>query len=397
MNICFFEDEKIENFYPLCYFRPLSWLRVGAFSIQQKIENYLKPERVYHLTREYLVDYFDFSLPKEDEEILFINSRIIPAKENLDKINNCGKIIKTHDDFIGAFKGSYSEWKEILNNKKVTKENAEIFLQAFDYSWDLLYSNEELLNEDFSLYYKANIPSNLPDYFHMLKKENIYIDDTANIEPGAVLDGSQGAIIIDKNVTVMANSVIKGPVYLGEKTKISAGSKIYGHLSVGPVCKLGGEVEESIIQGYTNKKHDGFLGHAYLGEWCNLGADTNNSDLKNNYGKITMLHNGSPVKTEHRFLGLIMGDHSKSAINSSFNTGTIVGVNCNIFARGFIKRFIPSFSWVGDGFIKKYLFEKAEEVAKIVLERRDIPFAEKEEQLFSNVYKEVKRIERESS
>lgn len=178
--------------------------------------------------------------------------------------------------------------------------------------------------------------------------------------------------MIGNNVTVMPNAVIEGPCYIGDHSVIKAGAKIYESTSIGPVCKVGGEVEASIIHGYSNKQHDGFLGHSYIGEWCNLGADTNTSDLKNNYSSVKMNVNGKEVDTGSLFVGLMMGDHSKSGINTMFNTGTTVGVSSNIFGAGFPPKTIPSFAWVDGQDVQGYRLDKAIEVAKIVMARRKV-------------------------
>ncbi|MDZ7763050.1 MAG: hypothetical protein U5K00_01300 [Melioribacteraceae bacterium] len=181
-----------------------------------------------------------------------------------------------------------------------------------------------------------------------------------------VLDASEGPIFIDDDAQIFPNSYIVGPVYIGKKSLVKANTQIYHDTTIGPVCKVGGEIENSIIHSYSNKQHEGFLGHAYLGSWINIGASSNNSDLKNDYGKIKVLLNGNEIDTGLQFVGLIMGDHSKCAINSAFNTGTIVGVSCNIYGAGFPDRYIPSFSWGGSEGFREYHLRKAVEVAKIV-------------------------------
>ena len=205
-----------------------------------------------------------------------------------------------------------------------------------------------------------------------------------------------GPVWIDDGVTVMANAVLEGPLYIGKDSKIKIAAKIYENTTIGPLCKIGGEVEGSIIQGYSNKQHDGFLGHAYLGSWVNLGADTNNSDLKNNYGMIQALLNGEKVDTGSQFVGLMMGDHSKSGINVMFNTGTIVGTNCNIFGAEMPPKFVPSFSWGGAAGFAEYQFEKAINVAKTVMSRRKVEFTKNDRHLFENVHQLAEKLEKGS-
>lgn len=394
MKVCFFDDEKIDQFYPLTFMRPISFLRVGIFPLYEKVVKALSVDKFTFISKDYLNHYYDFAFD-ENEEYLFINSRMKPTLNNISMIKkrNEGEILFLSDNTPGVFQGKGKELVAILDEKYDTKKEKK--LDSFEYIWNLIYSNEELLKEDFKF-----IPENYRQepfsFVHYLNPEWIKIHPSVKLEPGVVLDARSGPIVLDENVNVMANSVIKGPVYIGKNSLIKANAKLYGHISIGPVCKIGGEVAECIIQGYTNKQHDGFLGHAYIGEWCNLGADTNNSDLKNDYGEITAFLNGKPVKTGLRFLGLIMGDHSKSAINTSFNTGTIVGINANIFARGFVKKFVPSFSWMGDNILQKYHLNKAIEVAKIVMARRNVEFSRKEEELFKFLYRFTDEVENKS-
>jgi UDP-N-acetylglucosamine diphosphorylase/glucosamine-1-phosphate N-acetyltransferase len=212
--------------------------------------------------------------------------------------------------------------------------------------------------------------------------------------PGVTINAEHGPVWLDQDATVMPHAVLEGPLYLGKNSIIKTGAKIWENTTIGPMCKVGGDVEESIILAYSNKQHEGFLGHAYLAEWINIGADTNNSDLKNNYGEITVFLNGYPVNTGKQFLGLIMGDHSKTAINTMLNTGTIVGVNCNVFGSGFPPKFIPSYSWGGEIGLREYQFEKAIETARSAMKRRQRDFTEKDLRLFEETKKMAKDIEK---
>jgi len=233
--------------------------------------------------------------------------------------------------------------------------------------------------------YNANILVNAFT-LGIVKKKNIFIGEGAKIKPGVVLDAEGGPIYIGKNVTVFPNAVIEGPAFVGNNSSIKIGAKIYENTSIGEVCKVGGEVEDSIIHSYSNKQHDGFLGHSYLGMWVNLGADTNNSDLKNNYGNVRVTINGEQVDSGSMFVGLTMGDHSKSAINTMFNSGTIVGVSSNIFGAGFHHKYIPSFSWGGSETMETYDVERSIDVAKRVMARRKIEMTGAEEKLFRTIF-----------
>jgi UDP-N-acetylglucosamine diphosphorylase/glucosamine-1-phosphate N-acetyltransferase len=213
------------------------------------------------------------------------------------------------------------------------------------------------------------------------------LGEGCRVRPGAVLDAEEGPIILGRNVTVMSNAVIEGPAYVGDHSLIKIGAKIYHGTAIGPHCKVGGEVEASVLQSYANKQHEGFLGHSYLGSWVNLGADTNTSDLKNTYGTIRVAINGEMIETGHQFVGLTMGDHSKSGINVMFDTGSVVGVSCNIYGAAIPPKALPSFSWSGEGRCEAYDLEKGLETARRVMARRNVAMSEAYERLFRGVHR----------
>jgi UDP-N-acetylglucosamine diphosphorylase/glucosamine-1-phosphate N-acetyltransferase len=221
----------------------------------------------------------------------------------------------------------------------------------------------------------------------VLGKKNIIVEKGAVIKPGSVLDAEEGPIYIGKNVTVFPQSTIIGPACILDGSSIKVGAQIYGNTTIGPVCKVGGEVEGSIIHSYSNKQHAGFLGHSYLGSWVNLGASTNTSDLKNNYGNIKVQIGTEQIDTGLTYAGLTMGDHSKSAIGTTFNTGTVVGVCCNVFGTGFPPKYIPSFAWCGtQQSYQTYQVEKAIALARVVMARRNMELSEAEADLLREVY-----------
>jgi UDP-N-acetylglucosamine diphosphorylase/glucosamine-1-phosphate N-acetyltransferase len=214
----------------------------------------------------------------------------------------------------------------------------------------------------------------------------MFIGKDVDLKPGVVLDASTGPIFIEKNVTIFPNAVIQGPFYIGESSRIKSCATIYPNVSIGKVCKVGGEVEDTIIHPYTNKQHSGFLGHSYLGSWINIGADTNNSDLQNNYGTIKVQVNGRHIDSGKQFVGLMMGDHSKTAINTMFNTGTVVGFSSNVYGAGFPPKYIPSFGWGGSESMKEYKLAKAFETARTVFARRDKDFKKEDEEMFETIF-----------
>ncbi len=230
--------------------------------------------------------------------------------------------------------------------------------------------------------------SHLDDFsgVNFVNPDEIFIRQNVTVKPGVVIDATNGPVYIDDDVFIYPNAVIEGPVYIGKDSKIKIGASIYENVSIGSNCKIGGEVEDAIILPYTNKQHAGFIGHSYLGSWVNLGADTNCSDLKNNYSTIKVKLNNETIDTGTQFLGVIIGDHSKSAINTMFNTGTIIGMSSNIFGAGFPEKYIPSFSWGGADGLTTYELNKSIQTAKIVFGRRNKEFTTGDEKLLETVF-----------
>lgn len=237
--------------------------------------------------------------------------------------------------------------------------------------WDLVKLTGEEIEHDFRLLGGAVAESAPPSGVHLVAQDRMRIGRSVTIHPGAVIDAGEGPVNIDSNVTVMANASLQGPLHIGRGSVIKMGARIYGETSIGPVCKVGGEVAESTILGHTNKQHDGFLGHSYLGEWVNLGAGTDTSDMKNNYSTVRVGPQGHEEDTEQLFAGLFMGDHSKCGIGTTFNTGSVVGVCCSVFGAGYPPKYIPSFCWGGGGVFTEYDTKKALETAGRVMQRRN--------------------------
>lgn len=255
----------------------------------------------------------------------------------------------------------------------------EVHAQRIVYLWDALSLNARALADDSRFF--AHTHSPLPEGVFAVAPDNLFLGAQVSIGACTVLDASEGPIIIADHARVMPHSTVLGPCFVGAHAIVKVGAKIYGETSIGEWCKVGGEVENSIVHAYSNKQHDGFLGHSYLGEWVNLGADTNTSDLKNNYGSIRTHLRSLPVDTGRMFLGLLCGDHSKSAINTMFNTGTVVGVSANIFGGDFPPKSIPSFSWGGKADSPRFELDKAVDLARTVMARRKRVLLAEEEEL----------------
>jgi len=329
------------------------------------------------------------------EKIIFINGRLLID----DEIKK--QIIKHKDDFIFVTNGTVAAAK--LSGINITKikfdEYNTLNLDGVDiprytvdsllinYPWEMVNNNGKQIINDYELLSLKNKTKIKFKNVEFINKRRIYIGKNTKIDPFAVLDASNGPIYIANNVHIMAHTYIQGPVSIGDNSIIKAHSTIYNNTSIGQVCKVGGEVEGSIIHSYSNKQHEGFLGHSYLGSWVNIGASTNNSDLKNNYSPVDVFVNGQKVQSNSLFVGLIMGDHSKTAINTMFNTGTVVGVSCNIFGADFPPKYIPSFSWGGSSSISSYNMDKAIETAIIVKKRRGFELTAIEIELLKEIYK----------
>jgi len=404
MQICIFEDEKYSNFYPLSYTRPVYELVCGINILREKIIRDTSGDNVSLHCRKYLEETLknqysdtDVNVIKENS-CLFINGRVLSSQIINDLIDEDSKdcIYKSGDE-IAAVKLSNENLTKIKQNITDTL-NFESFpelptktvdVKLYNYLWEMIADNGSEIVKDAEALTKDN-----SDFAHskdfenasFINAEKIFIKKNASIKPGVVIDATNGPVYIDDNVFIYPNAVIEGPVYIGKNSKIKAGAAIYENVSIGSTCKIGGEVEDAIILPYTNKQHAGFIGHSYLGSWVNLGADTNCSDLKNNYSTVKVKLNGETIDTGSQFLGVIIGDHSKTAINTMFNTGTIVGISSNIFGAGFPNKYIPSFSWGGADGLTAYQLNKSIETAKVVYSRRDKKFTDVDEKLFETVF-----------
>lgn len=406
MHICIFEDTRYSDFEPLMFTRPVYELLCGTFTLKEKIlHSFGNPDYSLHC-RNYLQKITERENPGikvnrfPDDDCLFINGRVVGNKDLksvLDLADRNKKVFLKDNQVVAV----YVPRQEMITIHNLQSElldltffndfeKQEVNVHLVNYTWDLININGEEIKKDFefrlSSHTNLNFLSEVPANVHLINEDQIFIEENVIIKPGVVLDASAGPIYIEKNSKILSNAVIEGPFFSGESSLIKSGAAIYSNTTFGKVCKVGGEVEQSVFMPYSNKQHAGFLGHSYLGSWVNLGADTNNSDLKNNYSKIKISLTGKEINTGLQFLGLMMGDHSKSAINTMFNTGTVVGFSCNIFGAGFPDKYIPSFSWGGGEGLKLYVIDKCIETAKVVTSRRKIDFTPDDEQLFYDLF-----------
>ena len=403
-QLCIFEDISVTQLHPLVYTRPACDLRCGVLTLREKIVHAYAGLPLALRVRPYLAPLVREQYPgvpvneSPGDACLLINGRILldaafraaVAPEGPDRLFLSGETPvaarlsgrKAQEVFATA-----SPFLQLAQLKEIDRE--EIPATLIRYPWDLVARNGDQIRADREILApRAGSPMAGTVYqgAHLVGRDDIWIGEGSTIKPGVVLDAEAGPIIIGRNVTVFPNATIEGPAAIGDNSKIKIGAKIYEGTTIGPLCKIGGEVEESIIHASSNKQHDGFLGHAYLGMWVNLGADTNNSDLKNNYGHVRVIINGEPVDSGSMFVGLTMGDHSKSGINTMFNTGTVVGVSSNVFGAGFPPKYIPSFSWGGAEGLSTYDPDRAIEVARRVMGRRDRVLSPAEEKVLREVF-----------
>jgi UDP-N-acetylglucosamine diphosphorylase/glucosamine-1-phosphate N-acetyltransferase len=392
MNYILADEPGIrKHLLPFTYTRPVCDIRIGITIIREKWEYELK-SKVSSFTEEYLSKKFPFNFsPSEDN--LWINGAIIPdtALANAAKALSANEALVSDNLLIAvnSGKGKLSEFSLTAITKKysVKQYKAGKELPVVQRLWDIFSLNDKVLRQDFERLYNGKKSAKVSSTNTLLGKD-IFIEEGAKLEC-AILNSNSGPIYIGKGAEVMEGAILKGPIALCEDSIIKAGAKIYGATTIGPHSKVGGEVNNAVIFGYSNKGHDGFLGNAVIGEWCNLGADTNNSNLKNNYSMVKMWDyaENKEVSTGLTFCGLIMSDHSKCGINTMFNTGTVVGVAANIYGGDFPKKFIPSFSWGGaSGFVIHDL-DKACETAERMFERRHKKFDNKEREILAYIFK----------
>jgi UDP-N-acetylglucosamine diphosphorylase/glucosamine-1-phosphate N-acetyltransferase len=386
MNYILFDDETRLALLPFTFTRPVAEIRIGILTIREKWEHYLS-QPVSFFTENFLSE--KFALKVEEDNIL-INGSVLPDDSLLHEIKSLkpGEKI-SGDGYLIAWRVSGDELKEIksLHNSDLAAAKKQLPAFKISYGWDIFSMNEKAIQADYDLVTKGKKSKPISSTNQVIHPENIFIEEGGKVEC-SVLNATHGPIYIGKNAEVMEGSLIRGPFSLGECSWLRLGTKIYGATTIGPHCRVGGEVNNSVIFGCSNKAHDGFLGDSVIGEWCNLGADTNNSNLKNNYSQVRIwsFRDDAFINTGLQFCGLMMGDHSKCSINTMFNTGTVVGVSANIFGTGFPPKIIPSFSWGGSEGFKTYRLQEAIEVAQRVYERRKMIFDETEQKIMRHLF-----------
>ena len=385
MNYILFDNFRRNNLLPLTYLRPVADLRVGILTIREKWEKYLgSPTST--LTEDYLRSKYPI---REENDNIMINGSICPDPALVKKIRGLKRNdVLVFGETIVAMRLESADL-ESLEDENVEDINViEISdgLVKLDHTWDIFRLNGKELEKDFALVTKGRKSAPLSDS-NKAFGDRIFIEKGAVVE-GAFLNATKGPIYIGRNAEVMEGSLIRGPFALGDHATLKMGTKIYGPTTVGPYCKVGGEVNNTVFLGYTNKAHDGFIGNSVIGEWCNIGADTNTSNLKNTYDNVKLWNYADQtfIDTGLQFCGLIMGDHSKCGINTMFNTGTVVGINTNVYGGGYQRNFIPSFNWGGTSGFRTFDIAKAVDVAMKVYARRDQEFGEHDREILTHVF-----------
>lgn len=406
MRIGIFEDKGYEDLQPLTYLRPTYDLRCGMYLMREKIQKLLTGMNMDFFVRKELEDFIieknsSITVNKTaDEDYLFINGRAIFTKNILDHMIDSTQtlLFKREGEVVAAFVLT-SDLKKLDKNPDGTLNfdniaewrPADKEIKILRYPWDFVHENADEIAADYNLATRGiySLPKEI-DGVHFLAADNTWIAESVRIDPGVVIDAQNGPVFIDENTHILPQATILGPAYIGPRSQVQIGAKIYSSTSIGEECKVGGEIKQSILHSYANKMHDGYLGNSYLGQWVNLGAGTNNSNLKNNYGSVRVHVNGKEVDSGSSFVGLTMGDHSKSGINTMFNTGTVVGIMCNIFGSDFPPKWIPGFSWGGSGGFTEHDVERGLAVARKVMERRKVTLGPEEEKLIQRIFKSTK-------
>lgn len=383
MQLVFSDAQYWEDFLPLTFTRPVAEMRCGILTFSERWQKILENTEISFFTEMYLQGKFP---EPEKKESLFLVTNFLPSETVIQQIKNLnqGEALVYEDELVAA--RINMDGFSLHQIEKMTDIKEELVF--FKKPTDLFTYNQKAIDFDFELLTEGRTSQELSSTNGFLgDQKDLFIEEGAQIE-FSTLNTRTGKIYIGKNAEVMEGCHLRGPIALGESSKFNLGSKIYGATTIGPHCKVGGEVNNIIIFGYTNKGHDGFIGNSVIGEWCNFGADSNSSNMKNNYGNIRLWSYRTKAfeDTGLQFAGLIMGDHSKTAINTQLNTGTVIGVASNIFREGFPPNHVDSFSWGGFKDDERFKLDKAYEVAGRAMARRNVVLEEEDKAILKHVF-----------
>lgn len=376
MNIQLHDNNLHLRFAPLTLTRPVGNLRMGIFTNDERWKIFLSEAIITYKTENYLSGKY----PSSSMDVIEVNASVIPNEDMIAAIYHLSKneVLMIGENWLAR----------IGDATKVVEYKGEIPVIISE-RWHLFQKNGEVLLADFKLITAGRTSQELSSTNLVIGDENLIFLEEGAIVEGAILNTKTGPIYVAKHAEIMEGSIVRGPLAMNEHSALKLGTKIYGAVTLGPHCKVGGEVNNAVFQAYSNKGHDGFVGNSLIGEWCNLGADTNTSNLKNNYGFVSTYsyETNKEESTDIQFMGVCMGDHSKCGINTMFNTATVVGVSANIFGSGFPAKFIDSFSWGGADGIQTFKFEKAIEYSNNMMQRRDLQLTEDEIQILKKIAK----------
>lgn len=391
MGYILFDTDVRYQLLPFTHTRPVADIRCGILTLRERWEKLLAAE-TSTLTEDYLQEVYPIKTTDND---VYINGSIIATEEIVTAINNLktGEQLVYNDTVIASnISGSIPIRNTISSsNPEATNIPFGGDLLSLNHVWDIFSLNGAIIKQDFNLLTKGKTSQPIPEGVLATGKENIFIEEGATVNVGCILNGNTGPIYIGKGAELLEGVMMRGPVAICDGAVVKMGAKIYADTTIGNGCKVGGENSNVVYFANSNKGHDGYLGNAVIGEWCNLGADTNCSNLKNNYDSIKIWdeHNNKSVQTELTFCGLLMGDHSKCGINTMFNTGTVVGVSANIYGGDFLSKFIPSFAWGGSDGMTTYRLERAVETANRMMGRRKKTLSDAELKMYQHIFEQT--------
>lgn len=387
MNYILYDGSVRDALLPFTYTKPVADLRIGILTIRQKWEKHLGFTTTT-LTEEYLEEKYPMV---EMAKNVMINASFLPTTSLVEIIKGLkeNQAVYKNNEVIAFYTTDNQEEVDFEVYEKIDFKDE--ILQICN-TWDLFSLNDAAIRLDFELVTEGRKSQAIPEGVNCLNKDDIFIEEGAEVL-FSTLNASTGPIYIGKDALIMEGSAIRGPFSLGKDSVVKMGATIYGATTVGPNCTVGGEIKNSVLMAYSNKGHEGYLGNSVIGEWCNLGAGTNNSNLKNNYAEVKLWSYETQrfAKTGLQFCGLMMGDHSKCAINTMFNTGTVLGVSANIYGSNFPRNFIPSFSWGGAAGFSEYKVSSAIETASLVFTRKGLEFDEQGKRILNHIFEETSK------
>ncbi len=387
MHCILFDGDRRSALLPFTFTRPVGDIRIGILTIREKWERHLKAS-VSFLTEGYLSGKFPLV---RGEDNLLLHGSVIPDPRLVAAVQGLqpGQALYAGELLLAYRSGEVTSTPDLGGMVRVDYAGEPLQIRN---TWDIFSQNGVALEADFELITRGRKSAPISDTNRLIAPERIFLEDGARVEH-SILNATEGPIYIGKDAEVMEGNMIRGGFALCEHGVVKMGAKIYGPTTVGPYGKVCGEVSNTVIFGYSSKGHDGYLGNSVLGEWCNIGADSNNSNLKNNYAKVRLWSYETErfEPTGLQFCGLMMGDHSKTAINTMFNTGTVIGVSCNIYTPGFPRNFVPSFSWGGATGFSAYLPEKSFEAAEVMMARRGVAFTDEDARILKQVYEDTRK------